>query len=1080
MSSYLDKGAMFRRHPIFFSFALLLCGLLAAGSYWLLTFDLNHYRQQLETRFGQSLQRPVSLGAARLRIWQGLAVEFEDLRIGAGEHSASHLSADQLRLRLDGWALLQRQLQFRKIQIEGARISLIRQTGDAPSTLAPASLAGIGIESLVIHHSELTFEDARDPARPFALQLTELEGELGPMGRNQQQLLQLAGRLEQAGGGAPWTVSGSIQLPAGPGSWGQLKLDLEGSLQGLAATPLIQQFQPQLQNLTLQGTLNLQGRCRGEVDSGLQLTLNASGAGLTFSAPPRYRHPRPWPELQLSASWFPTDPARPWRSLRAITPSLGLFASAEWSEQDDSPWLQLELHSAATPLRDWLAYLPDQPNLPALTRLRQERPAGTLHLQQLQFAGPPAELISAEQFWKRLNGQLHLRGGSWLNSPVGEVQELAAELHLQAGALRLEQGRGRLLGGELSFTGQGQLPWSSGTTLQLQAQGQLETAQLLPLLPADSSKELVLAGPASWKATLAGTAEQLRLGLDADLRKVAAGRGELILKSADQPGRLQAAGTLSKERWELNSARLELPQATLQLQGEKSRTTADSFRLGLRIDDLDLAGLRGQHPLLEKLQAEGKIGLQLNWSATPEGEQRRGELALREVGLQLGNQLAPLKRLGGRIRFDSERAVLEKVTARLGKSPIRLQGELKLGEEPALDLFVQAERLRADELIFPSPQAQLRKVDAKLRIDRSGIEFVSAQTRLEGGTEARVRGRLDNFAAPEVRLEIEGDKVDIEEVIALWHRDPAAAPPPAATANKLKPLVQIRARARSGKLYGLPFSDAEGEITLRDGILTIEPLSFHSGAGYCVAHVALDPRREGPSLLKISGHAEEFDAGSVYQQLLKRKGLISGALRADFYLEGEVGRTFLATANGGASFAVRDGVLHKFQALGKVFSLLNVSQLLTLRLPDMTTEGMPFDRLSATLALRNGILSSEDLFIDSNAMNLSLVGRIDLPRDELDLLLGVKPLGTVDKIVTRIPIAGWLLAGEEKALITAHFQIRGHSAAPVVTAIPISSLSKQVLGIFQRVLGLPGKMLSDVGELLQQDAPTEKPKGRQP
>lgn len=1070
---------MFRRHPILCSLSLLLCALLAAGSYWLLTLDLNQYRQQLETRFGQSLQRPVSLGAARLRLWQGLAVEFDQLQIGAKANSASHLSADQLRLRLDGWALLQRQLLFRNIQIDGARISLIRRAGDSTPILDPASLAGIGIESLLIQRSELAFEDARDPDRPFALELTELEGELEPMGPDQQQKLQLAGRLTQDGGGAPWSLSGSIQLPTDPGSWGQMKLDLEGSLQGLAATPLIQHWQPQLQNLTLEGEVNLQGSCRGEVGTGLQLRLNADGEGLSFSAPPHYQQSRPWPALKLSANWFPLDLLGPWRWLQASAPALGLSATANWIEQDNSPWLQLELTSAAVPVRDWLGYLPDQPSLPALTRLRQDRPTGTLQLQQLQFAGPPTELTSPEQLWARLQGQWTLRGGSWPNSPIGDLQELAGELQLQAGALRLEQGRGRLLGGEVRFGGQGQLPWNSKAPLQLQAQGQLETAQLLPLLPEDSRKELVLQGPATWKGTLEGTGEQLRLGLEAELKEVAAGRGDLVLKSAAQPGRLQATGILTRERWELSTARIELPKATLQLTGEKSRATSESFRLGLRIDDLDLAGLRNQHPLLEKLRPEGKISLQLNWSATPEGRRRSGELALRDVGLQLGSQLAPLKLLAGRIRLDSERAVLEKVTARLGNSPIRLQGELKLGDQPVLELQLRAEHLRANELIFPSPQAQLRKVDARLRIDRSGIEFVSAKTRLEGGTEATVTGRLENFAAPKVRLEIEGDRVEIAEVIALWRRDPDAAPPPAATVNKPKPLVQIRARARSGNLYGLPFTDAEGEITLRDGILTIEPLSFHSGAGYGVAHVALVPRQDGPSLLKISGHAEEFDAAGVYQQLLRRKGLVSGALRADFYLEGAVGKTFLATTNGGVSFSVRDGILNKFQALGKVFSLLNVSQLLTLRLPDMASEGMPFDRLAATLALRNGIMSSEDLVIDSNAMNLSLVGSIDLPRDELDLLLGIKPLGTVDRIVTSIPIAGWLLAGENKALITAHFQIRGPSAAPVVTAIPISSLSKQVLGIFQRVLGLPGKMLSDVGEMLQQDAPAEKPKGRQ-
>jgi hypothetical protein len=162
-----------------------------------------------------------------------------------------------------------------------------------------------------------------------------------------------------------------------------------------------------------------------------------------------------------------------------------------------------------------------------------------------------------------------------------------------------------------------------------------------------------------------------------------------------------------------------------------------------------------------------------------------------------------------------------------------------------------------------------------------------------------------------------------------------------------------------------------------------------------------------------------------------------------------------------------DGVLPKSPFLSMVFSLLNVSQILTLKPPDMSLEGMPFNRLKGNCSLSKGILSTDDLFVDSNAMNLSLVGNANLAEKKLDLVLGVKPLRTVDKIVTQIPIAGWLLTGKEKALITAHFEIKGKSENPDVTPIPITSVSEQVLGIFKRVLGLPGKVVTDVGDLLQ-------------
>jgi len=92
---------------------------------------------------------------------------------------------------------------------------------------------------------------------------------------------------------------------------------------------------------------------------------------------------------------------------------------------------------------------------------------------------------------------------------------------------------------------------------------------------------------------------------------------------------------------------------------------------------------------------------------------------------------------------------------------------------------------------------------------------------------------------------------------------------------------------------------------------------------------------------------------------------------------------------------------------------------------------------------------------------MSYVGQYDMVGDRLDLLVVVKPLGTIDKVVTHLPIAGWILGGEERALITAQFQVTGTGAKPEIEAIPITAMSKGVLGIFQRTLSLPIKLIED-------------------
>jgi len=46
---------------------------------------------------------------------------------------------------------------------------------------------------------------------------------------------------------------------------------------------------------------------------------------------------------------------------------------------------------------------------------------------------------------------------------------------------------------------------------------------------------------------------------------------------------------------------------------------------------------------------------------------------------------------------------------------------------------------------------------------------------------------------------------------------------------------------------------------------------------------------------------------------------------------------------------------------------------------------MPYTTITGQFSLKDGILSSNDLFVNSNAMNISLVGKTDIVNEELDL-----------------------------------------------------------------------------------------------
>jgi hypothetical protein len=86
---------------------------------------------------------------------------------------------------------------------------------------------------------------------------------------------------------------------------------------------------------------------------------------------------------------------------------------------------------------------------------------------------------------------------------------------------------------------------------------------------------------------------------------------------------------------------------------------------------------------------------------------------------------------------------------------------------------------------------------------------------------------------------------------------------------------------------------------------------------------------------------------------------------------------------------------------------------------------------------------------------------LDLIHNEADFSIAIQPLGTVDKIISRIPIAGWLLTGEDKALLTAHFNVKGKISDVSVEALPLDTLTEPTIGLLRRTLELPFKLIED-------------------
>ncbi len=121
----------------------------------------------------------------------------------------------------------------------------------------------------------------------------------------------------------------------------------------------------------------------------------------------------------------------------------------------------------------------------------------------------------------------------------------------------------------------------------------------------------------------------------------------------------------------------------------------------------------------------------------------------------------------------------------------------------------------------------------------------------------------------------------------------------------------------------------------------------------------------------------------------------------------------------------------------------------------------PYEQIAGKFSLVKGIATTENFIYEDKKRRSSLVGTFDLNENEMDTVLGVAPLAALDKILTKIPVFGKIITGgDEESLVKTYFTVKGKFDNPKMKAIPFTSLTKKVVGIFQGFLQTPEYILN--------------------
>ena len=203
-------------------------------------------------------------------------------------------------------------------------------------------------------------------------------------------------------------------------------------------------------------------------------------------------------------------------------------------------------------------------------------------------------------------------------------------------------------------------------------------------------------------------------------------------------------------------------------------------------------------------------------------------------------------------------------------------------------------------------------------------------------------------------------------------------------------VLSLDGRVRVGQLTlrGLRFDEFDGQLSGQDGQFQLRERVSRFYGGSLSGQVDLDARSTVPAI-SLRQKAMEVNVADVLKDLLRREARLSGRadLEADLRTQGQTQPELVASLSGRVALRMPEGQLQgvDLDALVKNIEAQIRGQA---RPPQPAGGGRTrFSQLQATAHVERGILDTQDLRVAVDHFKASGTGRIDLPREELDLTL---------------------------------------------------------------------------------------------
>jgi AsmA protein len=547
-------------------------------------------------------------------------------------------------------------------------------------------------------------------------------------------------------------------------------------------------------------------------------------------------------------------------------------------------------------------------------------------------------------------------------------------------------------------------------------------------------KDLVLNAELKGKALPDGRAMikgEGDLAFDAGARRINLSRFKLSSDGLSLPPYTAAAVFESSGSGDLAESTFDLPDfkaALTMTEGKKQINTelSGKFRADLKTQKLTVSELALSLPEF----STDDLRIQLSAPQKAVATFDLAAMTLMADGLKLAGTISrkstpgdsiPVE-LGLRVHGDLNQQTLSVESMKLKALGMTTEGSLSVSKfktDPKISGSIKTTRFNPrellDRLIKDVPETADPKAlsSAELSFNfTAGASTVKVDKLAALIDDSKLTGSaaVNNFAAPDVRFDLDVDRIDTDRYLQPKQTDKAtaAATIPGTQAAAL-PADTLKALNLDGKLTigklkitNIRLQDIKMQAIGKDGLVTMSPFSATLYGGAVNGTVTIDARGEQLQISLVEKLAN-VQAGPFLKDFQGRS-VLTGLTNADIALTatGDDSKAITQRLNGKIDFRITDGRIEKLDIAGKICRALSGVSTHSIKKEDIaasilqmvTKQGKDaeapsdgstdFSEMGGSMVFTNGIGTNNDLTLKSPLLRVEGAGKINLPEQHLD------------------------------------------------------------------------------------------------